>query len=96
MIHLNRQLIKDLKKTDRLILPREEQFHYPEKVLQFGTGVLQDTGTELKDFFWIMKLFFSGKNQPIGFLQILYQLSIQVNHHFSFGCNQKRNDDSLE
>ncbi len=40
MIHLNRQLINDLKKTDRLILPIKEQFHYPEKVLQFGTGVL--------------------------------------------------------
>ena len=40
MEKLNRSIIKNLKESDRLILPKEEQFHYPEKILQFGTGVL--------------------------------------------------------
>lgn len=40
MKSLNKLLVFDSKKSNRLILPNNEQFHYPEKVLQFGTGVL--------------------------------------------------------
>jgi tagaturonate reductase len=40
MEKLNRSILKDLKESDQLILPKPEQLDYPEKVLQFGTGVL--------------------------------------------------------
>ncbi len=37
---LKRSILKEIEGVDNLILPTEEQLHYPEKVLQFGTGVL--------------------------------------------------------
>jgi len=40
MKHLTRSILKEIAGKDNLILPTEEQLFYPEKVLQFGTGVL--------------------------------------------------------
>ena len=40
MESLNRNLIFQFKETNRLFFPEVRQFDYPEKVLQFGTGVL--------------------------------------------------------
>ena len=37
---LKRSILQDFAGVNNLILPTEEQLHYPEKVLQFGTGVL--------------------------------------------------------
>ena len=37
---LKRSILQDIAGVNNLILPTEEQLHYPEKVLQFGTGVL--------------------------------------------------------
>lgn len=37
---LNKQNLKNISPTDRLIVPEEQVFNLPEKVLQFGTGVL--------------------------------------------------------
>ncbi len=37
---LTRSILQEIDKVDKLILPTEEQLGYPEKVLQFGTGVL--------------------------------------------------------
>ena len=37
---LKRSILQEIEGVDNLILPTEEQLHYPEKVLQFGTGVL--------------------------------------------------------
>ncbi len=37
---LTRSILQEIDGVDRLILPTEEQLGYPEKVLQFGTGVL--------------------------------------------------------
>ena len=40
MKHLTRSILKEIAGKDNLILPTDEQLFYPEKVLQFGTGVL--------------------------------------------------------
>jgi len=40
MMKLTRSILQEIDGVDRLILPTEEQLGYPEKVLQFGTGVL--------------------------------------------------------
>lgn len=40
MMKLGLETLKSLKANERLILPATEQLTYPEKVLQFGTGVL--------------------------------------------------------
>jgi tagaturonate reductase len=40
MMKLKRSILKEIEGVDNLILPTEEQLHCPEKVLQFGTGVL--------------------------------------------------------
>ena len=40
MMKLKRSILQDIAGVNNLILPTEEQLHYPEKVLQFGTGVL--------------------------------------------------------
>lgn len=40
MRQLNKNVLAALQSTDRLILPTRAQLDYPEKVLQFGTGVL--------------------------------------------------------
>jgi tagaturonate reductase len=40
MMKLDLELLKRLNATDSLKLPTQEQLTYPEKVLQFGTGVL--------------------------------------------------------
>lgn len=37
---LTRSILQEIDGVDKLILPTEEQLGYPEKVLQFGTGVL--------------------------------------------------------
>ena len=37
---LTRSMLQEIDGVDKLILPTEEQLSYPEKVLQFGTGVL--------------------------------------------------------
>ena len=37
---LKRSILQEIAGVNNLILPTEEQLHYPEKVLQFGTGVL--------------------------------------------------------
>lgn len=37
---LKRSILQEIVGVDNLILPTEEQLNYPEKVLQFGTGVL--------------------------------------------------------
>ena len=37
---LKRSILQEIEGVDNLILPTEEQLNYPEKVLQFGTGVL--------------------------------------------------------
>ena len=37
---LKRSILQEIDGVNNLILPTEEQRHYPEKVLQFGTGVL--------------------------------------------------------
>ena len=37
---LKRSILQKIEGVDNLILPTEEQLNYPEKVLQFGTGVL--------------------------------------------------------
>ena len=37
---LKRSILHEIEGGNNLILPTEEQLHYPEKVLQFGTGVL--------------------------------------------------------
>ena len=37
---LKRSILQDIAGVNNLILPTEEQLNYPEKVLQFGTGVL--------------------------------------------------------
>ena len=37
---LTRSILHEINGVDKLILPTEEQLGYPEKVLQFGTGVL--------------------------------------------------------
>ena len=37
---LNRSILKEIEGVDNVILPTKEQLLYPEKVLQFGTGVL--------------------------------------------------------
>ena len=40
MMKLTRSILREITGGDKLILPTEEQLSYPEKVLQFGTGVL--------------------------------------------------------
>lgn len=40
MMKLKRSILQEIAGVNNLILPTEEQLHYPEKVLQFGTGVL--------------------------------------------------------
>jgi tagaturonate reductase len=40
MKQLNKLVLSSLGKNERLILPKSEQLNYPERVLQFGTGVL--------------------------------------------------------
>jgi tagaturonate reductase len=40
MMKLTRSILQEIDGVDKLILPTEEQLGYPEKVLQFGTGVL--------------------------------------------------------
>lgn len=40
MGHLNRALVERLKSSTALMLPGSQQYDYPEKVIQFGTGVL--------------------------------------------------------
>jgi tagaturonate reductase len=40
MMKLTRSILQEIDKVDKLILPTKEQLGYPEKVLQFGTGVL--------------------------------------------------------
>jgi tagaturonate reductase len=40
MMKLTRSMLQEIDGVDKLILPTEEQLSYPEKVLQFGTGVL--------------------------------------------------------
>jgi tagaturonate reductase len=40
MMKLTRSILHEINWVDKLILPTEEQLGYPEKVLQFGTGVL--------------------------------------------------------
>ncbi|MFM2232220.1 MAG: hypothetical protein RJB31_921, partial [Bacteroidota bacterium] len=37
---LKRSILQEIEGVDNLILPTKEQLLYPEKVLQFGTGVL--------------------------------------------------------
>ena len=37
---LKRSILQEIAGVNNLVLPTEEQLHYPEKVLQFGTGVL--------------------------------------------------------
>src|SRR5690349_25117903 len=39
-VQLSRPAIQTIKAQDGLIIPDEKIFHLPEKVLQFGTGVL--------------------------------------------------------
>jgi tagaturonate reductase len=40
MMKLNRSILQEIEGVDNVILPTKEQLLYPEKVLQFGTGVL--------------------------------------------------------
>ncbi|MEY4660423.1 MAG: hypothetical protein RLZZ42_375, partial [Bacteroidota bacterium] len=40
MKNLNKDLISSIESKEYLFLPGTDQFAYPEKVLQFGTGVL--------------------------------------------------------
>lgn len=40
MMKLTRSILQEIEGVDNLILPTKEQLLYPEKVLQFGTGVL--------------------------------------------------------
>jgi len=40
MKKLNQLVLSSLEKNEKLILPTNEQLKYPERVLQFGTGVL--------------------------------------------------------
>jgi tagaturonate reductase len=40
MKHLTRSILREIAGVENLILPTDEQLNYPEKVLQFGTGVL--------------------------------------------------------
>jgi tagaturonate reductase len=40
MKQLNKLVLSSLGKNERLVLPKSEQLNYPERVLQFGTGVL--------------------------------------------------------
>jgi tagaturonate reductase len=40
MMKLKRSILQEIEGVDNLILPTKEQLLYPEKVLQFGTGVL--------------------------------------------------------
>lgn len=40
MKKLNKLVLSSLEKNEKLILPTNEQLNYPERVLQFGTGVL--------------------------------------------------------
>lgn len=40
MKKLNQLVLSSLAKNEKLILPTHEQLNYPERVLQFGTGVL--------------------------------------------------------
>jgi tagaturonate reductase len=39
-MELSKQALKQVPKADNIILPAENVFSLPEKVLQFGTGVL--------------------------------------------------------
>jgi len=40
MKHLTKSILREIAGVENLILPTDEQLIYPEKVLQFGTGVL--------------------------------------------------------
>ena len=40
MKHLTKSILQEIAGADNLILPTIEQLQYPEKLLQFGTGVL--------------------------------------------------------
>lgn len=40
MMKLTRSILQEIEGIDNLILPTKDQLLYPEKVLQFGTGVL--------------------------------------------------------
>jgi tagaturonate reductase len=40
MKKLNKLALSSIAKNEKLILPTNEQLNYPERVLQFGTGVL--------------------------------------------------------
>lgn len=40
MKKLNQLVLSSLEKNEKLLLPTNEQLNYPERVLQFGTGVL--------------------------------------------------------
>ena len=40
MKHLTKSILHEIAGVENLILPTDEQLNYPEKVLQFGTGVL--------------------------------------------------------
>jgi len=40
MKHLTKSILHEIAGAENLILPTNEQLNYPEKVLQFGTGVL--------------------------------------------------------
>jgi tagaturonate reductase len=40
MMKLKRSILQEIEGVDNVILPTKEQLLYPEKVLQFGTGVL--------------------------------------------------------
>jgi tagaturonate reductase len=40
MKHLTKSILREIAGVENLILPTDEQLNYPEKVLQFGTGVL--------------------------------------------------------
>ena len=40
MKHLTKSILREIAGVENLILPTDEQLNYPEKLLQFGTGVL--------------------------------------------------------
>jgi tagaturonate reductase len=40
MKHIDRKQVEDVRQSANLYLPTPEQLNYPEKVIQFGTGVL--------------------------------------------------------
>ena len=40
MKHLTKSILREIAGAENLILPTDQQLNYPEKVLQFGTGVL--------------------------------------------------------